>query len=396
MEPTDPAIVPFYVEVDDDVLDDLHRRLHHARFSAHIPDASWDYGTDPDYLTELVRYWRDEYDWRRFERRLNEFSQFETVIDGTKVHFLHVRSREPDAVPLLLTHGWPGSVAEFVELIGPLVDPGAHGADPRDAFHIVCPSIPGYGFSGPTFERGWSARRVAGAFAVLMRALGYSAYGAQGGDFGSTISVMLALQDPEHMIGLHLNRVGVLPPPDLDPDRAPEDERIGLADRKRYVDDESGYAKIQSTRPQTIGLALDDSPIGLAAWIVEKFRAWSDCDGDVERRFTKDQLLDNIMIYWVTATAHSSGRLYYETEREGPRVRDNDYVTVPTAGAMFPHEIIRIPRRWAERHFNIVRWTEMERGGHFAAMEEPELLVEDVRAFFRPLRIQDQTSTEHP
>ena len=370
----------------DPVLHDLRHRLATARISPQLDGAGWDYGTERSFLVDLVTYWRDEYDWRRFERRLNAVPQFRVEIDGATHHFLHRCSPEPGALPLLVTHGWPGSVAEFLDVIAPLSDPRAHGGAPEDAFHVVCPSIPGFGFSGPTRERGWSARRVADSFVELMHRIGYERFGMQAGDFGSTISALLARDHPERVVGLHLNRVGVLPPTDAPERPLTWDEERGLADRARYVHDESGYAKIQSTRPQTIGYALDDSPVGLAAWIVEKFRAWSDCDGDILRRFSMDQLLDNIMIYWITGTAHSSGRLYFETERDGPRLRPDDFIAVPTAVACFPHEIIRVPRSWAARHFDIVQWTQMPRGGHFAAMEEPELLVDDVRAFFRGLR----------
>jgi len=288
---------------------------------------------------------------------------------------------------LIVTHGWPGSVIEFMEIIRPLSDPRAHGGDPADAFHVVCPSIPGYAFSGPTHERGWGPRRIAEAWATLMRALGYAGYGAQGGDWGSMISTQLGLVDPEHVVGIHLNMVVAPPPPDLDFENLQEDERVALGTYEYYGRVDSGYSKIQGTKPQTIGYALDDSPAGLAGWIVEKFRTWSDCDGDVERRFTKDQLLDNVMLYWLTGTAHSAGRLYYEAEQTGTFLADRR-VEVPVGVAAFPAEIIRPPRRWAEPRYDLRHWTEMPRGGHFAAFEEPELLVDDVRKFFRPLRIR--------
>jgi pimeloyl-ACP methyl ester carboxylesterase len=382
------AIEPFTIAIPDADLDDLHARLARTRLSEQLPGAGWDYGTERGYLAELVAYWRDEYDWRRAEAMLNAFPNFVTEVDGTRVHFIHARSPEPDALPLIITHGWPGSVVEFMEIIRPLADPRAHGGDPADAFHVVCPSIPGYAFSGPTPERGWGPRRIAEAWATLMAGLGYERYGAQGGDWGSMISTQLGLADPEHLAGIHLNMVVAPPPPDLDVQHLQDDERIALATYEYYGRVDSGYAKIQGTKPQTIGYALDDSPAGLAGWIIEKFRTWSDCDGDVERRFTKDQLLDNVMLYWLTGTAHSAGRLYYEAQQTGTLVADRR-VEVPVGVAAFPAEIIRPPRRWAEHRYDLRQWTEMPRGGHFAAFEEPDLLLEDVRKFFRSLRVHD-------
>ncbi|MGH9026907.1 MAG: epoxide hydrolase family protein [Acidimicrobiia bacterium] len=377
---------PFRIDVPDTVLDDLEARLANTRYSAAVDGAGWDYGTDRVYLEELCGYWRDDYDWRRHEASLNAFEQFTTDIDGERVHFLHVRSPVDSAFPLLLTHGWPGSVAEFLKVLGPLTDPLAHGGDAADAFHVVAPSLPGYGFSGPTHRKGWDSRRVAAAWAQLMAGLGYERYGAQGGDWGALVSTQLALLDPDRCRGLHLNMVVAGPPPGDDMSGLSAGDQRGLADMAYYMEHESGYAKIQQTRPQSVGYGLDDSPAGLAAWIVEKFRSWSDCGGDVERSFTKDELLTNVMLYWVTNTAASSARLYYETTKSGRFGPGNERVTVPTACAVFPRELFRPPRAWAERSFNLKRWTEMPRGGHFAAMEEPELLVDDVRAFFREVR----------
>ena len=304
---------------------------------------------------------------------------------GQHVHFIHQRSPEPDALPLVITHGWPGSIVEFVDVIGPLTDPRAHGGDPADAFHVIAPSIPGYAFSGPTTERGWSARKVAEAWAELMAGLGYDRYGAQGGDWGAIITTHLGLVDPAHLVGIHLNMVIAGGPPEGDTGELTETELQGLADMGKYFETDSGYMQIQSTKPQTLGYALEDSPAGLAAWIVEKFRSWSDCNGDVESAFTRDQLLTNIMLYWLTGTAHSSARLYYEN-----RVADGwstkEKVQVPTGAAIYPREIIRPPRRWAEANYNITHWQEQPRGGHFAAMEQPGLYVDDVRAFFRTVR----------
>src|SRR4051812_16396469 len=376
------TIQPFSVDVDDATLDDLRTRLRATRFPAQLPDAGWDYGTELGYLQELVTYWAEEYDWPARQARMNTFDHFRTEIDGTGVHFLPAPSPVEGALPLLLTHGWPGSFVEFLDVIEPLCDPAAHGGDPADAFHVVVASLPGYGFSGPTVERGWHPGRIARAWAQLMAGLGYDRYVAQGGDWGYFVTREVALADPEHCAGVHLN---MAPPIPMTEDITPEEQGF-LDGMTAYDAVDSGYMKEQSTKPQTVGYALDDSPAGLAAWIVEKFRTWSDCDGDVERRYTKDQLLDNVMLYWLTGTPHSAGRLYYEAEHTsgfGPDGR----VEVPIGFAAFPKEIIRAPRHWAEARYDIRHWTEMPRGGHFAAFEEPELLIGDVRDFFRGLRI---------
>jgi microsomal epoxide hydrolase len=382
------AVERMRIEVPEEVLEDLRRRLAATRFPDQIPGSGWDYGTDAAYLRELVAYWRDKYDWRAQELLLNRFDHFRTRIDGQDVHFLHARSPRDDAFPLLVTHGWPGSVYEFHKIIGPLTDPAAHGASEADAFHLVCPSIPGYGFSGPTHEPGWDVRRVAETFAKLMARLGYARYGAQGGDWGAIVTTHLGLLDPEHVAGIHLNMVVAGPPEGAaNPMEgvAPE-EMQGLADIAEFQKKETGYQQIQGTKPQTLGYALSDSPAGLAAWIVEKFRTWSDCGGDVERRFSKDELLTNIMIYWVTGTINSSVRLYCETMRSGRFGVAGERVTVPTACSIFPKEIFRPPRRWVEGRYNLVQWTRHASGGHFAALEEPELLVADLRSFLRKLR----------
>ncbi len=374
------AIEPFQIDVSDDLLNDLHRRLAATRFSDQIDDAGWDYGTEAGYLQALCRYWERDYDWRAAERGLNRFAQYTTEIDGQRIHFIHQRSSDDSALPLLITHGWPGSVAEFTKIIDPLTAPGP------DAFHVIAPSLPGYAFSGPTHERGWDTRRTAKAFAALMAELGYDRYGAQGGDWGSMVTSQIALVDPDHLAGIHLNLVIAGPPEGEDFSKLSPSELAALQDTRNYQEFDSGYSKIQSTKPQTLGYGLNDSPAGLAAWIVEKFRTWSDCDGDVERSFTRDDLLTNIMLYWVTGTAHSSARMYYETTRSGRFGTAGERVETPTGCAIFPREIARPPRRWAERHYNVVHWTEMQRGGHFAAMEEPDLLVGDVQDMFRKLR----------
>jgi microsomal epoxide hydrolase len=375
---------PFDVDVPHAVLDDLHERLVRTRFPEQIPDAGWDYGTELGYLRELVTYWRDTYDWRAREARLNKLEHFTTEIDGARIHFIHSRSPHPHAVPLVITHGWPGSVVEFLDVIGPFTDPAAHGGDAADAFHVVAPSLPGYAFSGPTRERGWHPGRTAEAWKELMAGLGYDRYLAQGGDWGSFVTTQLALADPDHCVGVHVN---MLPPIPTTDDHTDEEKEF-LAGMAAYNEDDSGYFKEQSTKPQTVGYALDDSPAGLAAWIVEKFRTWSDCDGDVERSFTKDQLLDNLMLYWVTTTAHSSARMYYEFNK-GLRSGSIDIgskVTVPVGYARYPKEIVRTSRRWAEAFYPIEYFSAPPRGGHFAAFEVPEVFVDDVRAWARAHR----------
>ena len=379
------AIVPFKIQVPDAVLSDLRQRLARTRFPGEIAGSEWDYGTNLGYLKELVAYWREKFDWRAAERRLNQFDQFTTKIDGLDVHFIHQRSKDPKALPLAVTHGWPGSVAEFTKIIGPLTNPAAHGGSAADAFHVVAISLPGFGFSGKPAERGYGPERIAGIIAKLMARLGYTRYGLQGGDWGSAISRFAALNDASHVAGLHVNFCLAGPPPGVkDPNEGvtPVELERSRA-RQAFFETERGYFLEQSTKPQTIGSALDDSPAGLAAWIVEKFRSWSDSDGNVEKSFTKDDLLTNITIYWVTQTATSSARIYYENQRAKPA---QGRVQVPTACAVFPKEINIPPRRWVEAQYNVTRWTEMPRGGHFAALEEPELLVEDIRAFFRTLR----------
>jgi microsomal epoxide hydrolase len=319
---------------------------------------------------------------------LNQQQHFRTEIDGQPIHFVHARSKLEGALPLLITHGWPGSVFEFHKILGPLTDPEAYGGSAADAFHVVCPSMPGYGWSGPTLEPGWDVRRVAQVEAKLMALLGYERYGAQGGDWGAIVTSHLGLVDPGHLAGIHLNMVVVGPPAGVENPLegvAPE-ELAGLADMASFQKNETGYQQIQGTKPQTLGMGLNDSPAGLAGWIVEKFRSWSDCDGDVEKRFSKDELLTNIMIYWTTQTINSSLRLYCESMRSGRFAPAGEKIQVPTGCAIFPKEIIRPPRSWAEAAYDVRRWTVFESGGHFAALEEPEVLVGDVRAFFRELR----------
>ena len=379
------AVIPFKIHVADSVLADLKQRLARTRLPGEITGSDWDYGTNLAYLKELVAYWQQKFDWRAAERRLNQFDQFTTTIDGLDIHFIHQRSKNPNAMPIAITHGWPGSIVEFTKIIPLLTDPAAHGGNASDAFHVVAISLPGFGFSGKPAERGYGPERMAGILAQLMARLGYTRYGLQGGDWGSSISRFAAINDASHVVGLHTNFCLAGPPPGAkDPNEgvtAAELERTRA--RQTFFDTERGYFLEQSTKPQTIGYALDDSPAGLAAWIVEKFRAWSDVNGNVEQKFTKDELLTNIMLYWVTQSGASSARIYYENQRAKP---PQGRVQVPTACAVFPKEISIAPRRWVEAQYNVTRWTEMPRGGHFAAMEEPTLLAEDIRAFFGTLR----------
>ena len=385
-----PLIRPFTIAVPDSAIADLQRRLAATRFPDQIPGTGWDYGTDTAYLKELVEYWREDFDWRAQERALNAFDQFVTTIDGVDIHFIHQRSSHPDALPLLLTHGWPGSIAEFRKIIEPLTQPERHGGNPADAFHVVAPSLPGFGFSGKPAEIGYNPERMAHSLAALMDRLGYDRYGAQGGDWGAIINRILAFHYPERVIGLHSNFVLAAQPTDAEVlARVPANDLALREARQAYMTNEVGYQQIQGTKPQSLGVALNDSPAGLAAWIVEKFHGWSDLDptaaNPLEEKFSKDEMLTNISLYWFTGSITSSARIYYEN-RNFPAREPLGFVTVPTAGAVFPAEIYITPRLWAETQYNIVRWTLMPRGGHFAAMEEPELLLEDVREFFATLR----------
>ena len=381
------AIRPFRIAVPDSTLTDLQERLASTRLPDAGPGAPWQYGTDRGYLEGLLAYWREGFDWRAQERRLNELDHFITTIDGVDVHFIHARSSNPDAMPLLLTHGWPGSFVEFMDLVGPLTDPAAYGGDPADAFHVVIPSLPGFGFSEKPIEPGYNPEKMADVLAALMARLGYDRYGAQGGDWGAIIGRSLAGNYPGHVIGLHSNfMTGGAPVGVTDPNEGvPEAELALRAERTEAFAEGSAYQDIQGTKPQTLGYGLNDSPAGLAAWIVEKFHGWTDNDGNPESAITRDVMLTNITLYWVTESIASSTRIYYES-RHTPATRPVRFVEVPTGVAVFPKEIYFVPRRWAESRYNITRWTMMPRGGHFAALEEPELLVEDIRAFFHDLR----------
>jgi pimeloyl-ACP methyl ester carboxylesterase len=380
--------IPLTIEVPDAMLDDLDRRLEATRWPDEIPGADWDYGTSMGYVQKLVEYWRTRFDWKAQERRINAFHHYKTMVDGFGIHYIHEPGRGPHPMPLLITHGWPGSFFEMYKIIPLLADPGQHGGDPADAFDVVVPSMPGYGFSDHPTQRGMHVFRVADLLAQLMtEGIGYQRFGAQGGDWGASVTAYLGFAHAHHLIGIHVTSM-TRPTPYLGPGSRPLSpaEETYLAQREAWLQAEGGYSHIQGTKPQTLSYGLNDSPAGLAAWIVEKYRTWSDCHGDIESRFTKDELLTTITLYWVTQTIHSSIRLYYETLRQPWSLQQDERIVVPSGMAAFPQEISRPPREWGERSFNVQRWTEMPRGGHFAALEEPELLANDIRAFFRPLR----------
>jgi pimeloyl-ACP methyl ester carboxylesterase len=375
------VVIELYrVAVPDADLDDLRDRLARTRWPEHETVDDWSQGVPLDWLQRVCAYWADGYDWRSCERALNGFSQHRATLDGLAIHFLHARSPEPGAVPLLMTHGWPGSVVEFLDVVGPLSDPGAHGGDPADAFHVVCPSLPGYGFSERPSSTGWDVPRIAAAWGELMGSLGYDRYVAQGGDWGSIVTSCLGARDPR-CVGIHLNMVIAEPGPDDQP--LTEQEQAALVDLAEHGRTGTGYSTQQGTRPQTLGYGLVDSPVAQAAWILEKFWAWTDCDTVPEDAIALDRLLDNVSVYWFTATGASSGRLYWQGMRGYPR----EPVSVPSGMSIFPREIFRPSRRWAARQYLDIRhWHEADRGGHFAAMEQPDLFVEEVRACFRGLR----------
>ncbi|WP_340315494.1 epoxide hydrolase family protein [Rhizorhabdus argentea] len=376
-------IESFQLAVPQADLDDLHRRLDHARWPEKEPVDDWSQGAPLAKLRALCEYWRNGYDWRRCEARLNALGQFRAEIDGLQIHFMHVRSPHPDALPLILTHGWPGSIIEFLKVVGPLSNPTAHGGKAEDAFHLIVPSLPGYGFSGKPAETGWGVMRIAQAWATLMERLGYDRYVAQGGDWGSTVTTKLGALAPAGLAAIHLNMVVAFPDP-ADQSEWTEGEKACWESFINFKKQETGYSSEQMTRPQTIGYSLVDSPVGQAAWIYEKFRAWTDCGGDPENVLSPDEMLDNISLYWLTGSGASSARLYWESMADGFVPTQ---VLVPTGCSIFPKEMARASRRWAERNYrNIVHWNELDRGGHFAAFEQPDLFTSEVRACFRPFQ----------
>ncbi|MEK4274532.1 epoxide hydrolase family protein [Paenibacillus sp. FSL R7-0026] len=383
-DPTLEQIQSFRVSVPQADLDDLKNRLERTRWPDELPGVGWDYGVPLNYVKELVNYWSKNYDWRKHEARLNEFPQFITTIDGENIHFLHVRSPEPNALPLLMIHGWPGSIVEFLNIIDPLTNPRFYGGNPEDAFHLVVPSIPGYGFSGPTQQSGMNIQRIAQMFIVLMERLGYQRYGVQGGDWGSFISQQIGLLNPDHIIGMHLNMLTTFPPEDFkEVESLTKEEKERLEKLKHYDLELSGYMKIQATRPQTLAYALTDSPVGQLAWIVEKFKEWTDSTNLPEDAIDRDDIITNVMHYWLTGTAGSSARLYYETLfKYDPSVENEEISTVPTGVAVFQKDTMLPIRRFAERDHKIIHWSEFKRGGHFAALEQPVLLMNDIKKFF--------------
>ena len=377
----------FRINIPQEDLDDLADRLARTRWPASLPGAAWERGVPGSYLRELADYWRTGFDWRAAEARLNAYPQFITEIDGQKIHFLHVKSPESDATPLLLLHGWPGSIVEFLHVIGPLTDPRSHGADPGQAFDLVIPSLPGFGFSGPVTEAGWGSRRMARALAELMRRLGYSRYGAQGGDYGAFVAPDLGRVDPDHLIGIHVNAatMGFVPFGDI-----PEEEQATFSPEEKqrvqrmqtFLAEGNGYFQIQSTRPQTLSYALTDSPAGQLAWIVEKFKEWTNSAHELpEDAIPRDEMLTDVRVYWFTGTAGSAANVaYYESMHSADWPVPSG---VPTGVAVFAEDIAI--RRYAERANNIVHWSDFDTGGHFAALETPDLLVPDTRAFFASL-----------
>jgi epoxide hydrolase len=380
-------VKPFRISVPTRDLDDLRERLARTRFAPALSE-DWTHGTPPGYLAELVEYWRTKFDWAAAEAKLNELAQFTATVQDAELHFVHVEGKGPNPLPLLFSHGWPGSFWEVSKIIGPLTDPAAHGGDPADAFTVVAPSLPGYGFSQHPGTPGISPLAIAERFHELMTdVLGYGRYAAQGGDWGSIITTCLGRDHTDQLAGIHVNMMAARPIVGEHSAPLTAAEQSYLDGQGAWRSAEGAYAQIQSTKPATLGAGLSDSPAGLAAWIVEKFRTWSDCDGDVESVFSKDDLLTNISIYWLTNSIATSTRLYYEAWRDqATPILTPGYIDTPTAYASFPHEISRPPREWVARAYNLKRYTEFERGGHFAAMEQPAALVEDIRAFFRELR----------
>ena len=381
MSASEARIDPFTVEIGQPVLDDLVARLGNTRWPAPETVPGWVQGVPTAYLQEFCRYWREEYDWRAVEARLNEVGQFTTRIDGLDLHFLHARSPHPDALPLVLTHGWPGSVREFLDLVEPLTNP----PDPADAFHVVCPSLPGFGFSEIPVGNGWGVRRIAAAIVELMARLGYGRYGAHGGDWGSVITSIIGASDADHVVGIHLTIPIVLA---AAPDAAllqnlNEFEQRGLERATLFGQVGTGYLTQMATKPQTLAYGLSDSPVGQAAWILEKFYEWTDCQGSPENAVSLDAMLDNIMLYWLTGTGASASRIYWESMFDIP----DDQVHVPAGCSLFPFEHVRVPRAVAEKYLTDIRhWNELPNGGHFAALEQPELFVHELRTFFRLVR----------
>jgi microsomal epoxide hydrolase len=385
------SIQPFTIAIAQATLDDLHERLLRTRWPDEVENTNWSYGTNRGYLKDLVDYWQHSYNWRDQEAKLNQFTQYRANVDGQNIHFVHIRGKGPNPTPLLLIHGWPDSFYRFHKVIPRLTDPESYGGSLQDSFDVVVPSLPGFGFSDrPSFPSSLKSLRSAELLSKLMtEVLGYDRYGVVGGDIGSRVTRLLALAHPEQVLGIHLTDIGfpgdIAFPPDI-PDPSPAESRF-LASLGTWFFQEGAYVALQRTKPQTISYALNDSPVGLASWIVEKFRSWSDCDGNIEKSYTKDELLTNIMIYWVTETIGSSARLYHEDGLlSEQQLKAGQFIEVPAGVVTLPKDLTYPPRELGERFLRIARWTELPRGGHFAALEVPELLVEDIRSFMRPLR----------
>jgi pimeloyl-ACP methyl ester carboxylesterase len=380
-------IVPFSIPFSQLAVDDLCDRLRRTRWLDEIPGSAWTYGFDRQFLLEICDYWMNHFVWEDQVKRLSEFHHHQYLSNGTATHFIYERGRGPDPIPLILTHGWPGSFVEMAAIIPLLTDPAAHGSDSADSFDVVVPSLPGFGFSTLPSGGGMNAFRIADLWVKLMDQLGYSRFAAQGGDLGAGVSTALGLHHADRILGIHLNFVPGSYRPCLEPGTRlePAEEQF-LADASCWSEENGAYAHIQRTRPQTAAYALNDSPVGLAAWILEKFRDWSDCSGDLYRRFSRDELLTNVTLYWMTQTISSSFQMYYEGRSAPLHFEKGSRVHVPCAFAHFPKEILFPPRLWVERGYNVQHWTNMPSGGHFAAAEEPELLAADIRAFFRAWR----------
>lgn len=380
------AVERFNINISNDILEDLKYRLAHVRWPDQLANTSWEQGTEIGYLKSLVSYWQHEFDWRVQESELNRFSQFHGNVDGIDVHFVHECGKGPKPMPIILTHGWPDSFVRYQKIIPLLTAPARHGGNPEDSFDVIVPSLPGFGFSSRPEYGGMNNFRVSELWAKLMtEELGYGRFAAAGGDIGSGVTRYLALNHPELLVGIHLTDIGIIKNlmTSNDQVKLSEEELQYKKIAQEWISNEGAYMSIQSTKPQTLAYGLSDSPVGLAGWIIEKFRAWSDCNGDLRQRFSMDELLINIMIYWVTNTIGSSARIYYENTHSLPPM---GYIKVPTSIALFPADILLPPKEWAMRNLNITRWTSMPRGGHFTAMEEPELLADDIRAFYRPFR----------
>ncbi|WP_442591940.1 epoxide hydrolase family protein [Pedobacter sp. AW31-3R] len=379
-------IKKFKIEISDEVLQDLNNRLDHTKWPGYLTNSDWECGTDKGYLQSLVSYWRNDYDWRLQESELNQYAQFTSNVDGVDIHFIYVKGKGKNAIPLILTHGWPDSIIRYKKIIALLTDPASFGGDANDSFDLIIPSLPGFGFSSTPGFSGCNNSKVADLWAKLMTEnLGYSQFAAGGGDIGSGVTRYLALQHPELVLGIYLNDVGIikdlLTTVDLDNLSAEEIQYKKIA--QQWIAQEGGYMSIQSTKPQTLAYGLSDSPVGLAAWIIEKFRSWSDCNEDLQNSYSMDELITNVMIYWITNTIGTSVQMYFEnTHSLSPMSK----IGVPTGVGLFPKDILLPPRTWAEKNLNIVHWTEMPRGGHFAAMEEPFLFAEDITKFFRTFR----------